>query len=268
MTLPVEVARAVIALVGEPWVASSLGGLSGTTVPDVSGPTGRVVVKGPVGAAERHVTVELAVPLLARGVRLGRCLAAVETPDGPWLLLEHLPGAWPRERWGPDLEALGMLRALHGVDPGLLDDVPDRFHPVWDDAVTEVAASVLEVHVRRLAALQHRAAPLLEPVGVVSADPNPLNWRLDAQGRATLVDQGRLTLARPEVDLAILLPGLPTRVEAEAVVASYGSGDPGLVLIAKAWTLVELASSRTPGHDLARELRTEVAVWLDQTWPR
>lgn len=258
MDVPGGVLAEVERLVGHPYDATPLAGLSGATVVEVVGPCGRVVVKGPVGPAERHVTTVLEPALREGGVRIARCLAVVEQPRGPWLVLEHLPRAWPRERWGADPEALAVLCSLHAIDGSLPASVPGRFAPSWDDRLTRRAADLLGV--AGLDDLQRRAGRLFEPVTVVSADPNPLNWRLDTDGRACLVDQGRLTLARPELDLAILLPGLPTRADVEEVVAAYGDGDPDLVLLAKLWTVVELVDS-PDGKEVARRLAPDLREW-------
>ena len=95
---------------------------------------------------------------------------------------------------------------------------------------------------------------------------NPGNWRVDDRGRPVLLDWERIGLGHPAVDLGISLPGLPSRSEAEALVAAYNGGiDASDVLLAKTWSLVELAAETgAEPRFLARleGLRPLVGDWL------
>jgi aminoglycoside phosphotransferase (APT) family kinase protein len=234
----------------------------------VHGDAGVVVVKGPVPAAEADVAGRLAAVLEDAGVPTARCRALVEASDGPWLVLEHLPEPLPRDRWGADPAVLDVLRRLHAIPPGLVRDIPERYLPRWDAAMTERAGDVLEADpalTDRLGELQDRAAPLFEPSVVVSGDANPLNWRLGTRGEPALIDWERITLAGPAVDLGILLPGLPSRTAAEQMAAAYGNVPADALLLVKAWSIVELAATSEPGSEageLVRGIRDEVRAWL------
>jgi len=267
--VPEAVLAAARAVVGEPRRGENLGGLSGRRVVALHGDGATVVVKGPAPAAEVAVMRDLAPGLARLGVRTPRLHAVVEA-EGPWLLMEHLPDPLPQERWGADPEVLAVLRRLHAapVEPVLA--LPGRYRPRWDRDLTDAATRALALDGAtsdRLDRLASRSAALFEPRGVVSGDPNPRNWRLAPDGAPVLLDLERVTVASPAVDLAILLPGLPDRRAAEAVVAGYGAAAPRVedVLLAKAWTVVELAAAAETGsdaHEVVTTFREPFLTWL------
>ncbi len=271
-SLPEEVLAALRAEVGAIASVDALGGLSGRTVAAVHGARGSLVVKGPAAAPEVAVATDLAAVLTDRGVRTPRTLVIETAASAAWLLMEYLPEPLPRERWGADERVVGVLRALHSVPVDLVAGVGGRYRPGWDAALTSAAVTALDGDAAltdRLSRLAARSAHLFEPVAVVSGDPNPLNWRVDSSGAPVLLDWERLTLAHPAVDLGILLPGLADGEGAAAVAAVYG--DPDLsaedLLLAKAWSVVELAATAEPGTD-ARELiesiRDAVLSWFER----
>lgn len=267
--LPAPVLAACVAHVGEVTDVRDLGGLGSGRVARVTGPVGRVVAKGGGHPREAAVYSLLAATLAGAGVRLPACRQVVEVDGRPWLLLEHLPAPLPRSRCGADPEVVAVLRSLHCLDPDALT-VLDPFRPRWDDGLHEAGLAALglggpsrEVVERA----RERAPRFLDPVTVVSADPNPLNWRLDDRGGVVLLDWERIGLAGPALDLAILLPGLPTAEEARRAVTAYAADvRPGDVLAAKVWTLLEFATDRGEDPDRVAVL-TRVAADVDQ-WLR
>jgi aminoglycoside phosphotransferase (APT) family kinase protein len=271
--LPAEVLRAAEHRTGAVAWIELLGGLSGRTVRAVHGEDASVVVKGPAPAPEVAVARGLRSTLGHHGVRTPTVFAVIETQGaGTWIVQEYLARPLPRERWGADAEVIGMLRALHAVPPGAVDGLPDQYRPSWDDVLTSAAAASLAADnatTDRLQQLARRAWPLFVPRLVISADPNPLNWRIDDHDRPVLLDWERITVASPAIDLAIVLPGLPDRASVAAVRAVYGEGAPSTdeVLLAKAWSVVEFAASAPPGgpnHDVTASIREEFLRWLQQ----
>lgn len=248
--------------VGTVHAAERLAGLSHAEVWRLDGADGSLVAKGGVHPREHAAYTRDLLP----GVRIPRCVEAYD--DGRvWLLLEHLPRPLPAARWGPDREVVATLRTLHGLDPGLLRDVPDPFRPSWDEDRHARARQRLRVSPAATATLdvvRRAAQPLLAPRCVVSGDPNPLNWRLDDDDRPVLLDWERLGSAHPAVDLAIALPGLPTYAEANGMVSAYGDDAvrPVDLLIAKAWTLVEFADD-AGDHDGRADVLARLAPRLD-----
>lgn len=271
--LPPGVIHAAESVVGAVASLEPLGGLSGRTVVRAEGPEGAVVLKGPVPAAEAAAARGLSEELARHGVRTPQLYAVVEPRGaGTWLVMEHLPEPLPRERWGADPEVVATLRGLHDMPHGLVSALPERYRPRWDAAMTANAAELLGADSSTralLSELADRAQDLFEPRHVVSADPNPRNWRIDGDGRLVLLDLERITLATAALDLAILLPGLPDRAAAAAVVSSYGKTAPPVddVLVAKAWSVVELAATG-PDDAAVRDVVVQVAPaflsWLQQ----
>jgi hypothetical protein len=227
-----------------------------------------VVAKGDVHARERAFYERVTIA----GVRAPRHLGTVEV-ERTWLLLEHLPDPLPRSRWGADGEVLEVLHAVHVADKDLIAAVPTPFRPSWPEAMDAAARDVLELSDEAgaaLAGVREAAQPLFEPVGVISGDANPLNWRLDATGRPVLLDWERVGLGHPAIDLATSMPGLPTGVEATSLATAYGAhGGEAVtadeVLVAKAWSVVEFAAEAAAQPRLlgaVAQLRPELDQWL------
>ncbi len=254
--LPHEVRAAIEADVGRVEELSVLGGLSGRTVVAARGPRRTLVAKGPVAAGEIAVATTLHADLDAHGVPTLDAILVRLDDENQWLLFTYLPSALPRERWGADPSVIDVLRRLHGFPPGPIAQIVDRYVPSWDETLT--AAAVKNLHAsaslaHALRALSHRCQYLFDPVNVVSADPNPKNWRIDSTGAPVLIDWERVSLAHPAIDLGILMPGLGDSATARQIARTYGSEkiNETDILHAKAWSLVELAATSRPGSDAA-----------------
>jgi|ADGO01.1.fsa_nt_gi Predicted choline kinase involved in LPS biosynthesis len=259
--LPVEVLRALRNRIGAIDSVSPLGGLSGRTVAVARGQRGTLVAKGPAAATEVRVATRLAPLFREAGIRVAESAVVRTANAGQWLVLEYLPQALPRDRWGADADVIDVLRALHSLRTEPIARIRRRFRPRWDASLTTAAVTALhggQDLVDRIVRLSERCQYLFDPLAVVSADPNPLNWRLDAAGSPVLIDWERLTLGHPAIDLGILLPGLGEPREAERVANRYGSRDVTAtdILRAKAWSLVELAASAPAGGEAAAMIRS------------
>lgn len=277
--LPAAVATAAARHTGGIRSIEPLGGLSGRMVVAVHGQRGSVVAKGPVTRVEVAVATDLVAPLARCGVRAPRTLAVVDSAGDDWLLMEHLPRALPRERWGADAQVLDVLWGLHSMPPALVEHLADRYRPRWDSSLTAAAGAALDADratAGRLADLAERAGNLFAADRVISGDPNPLNWRLDDHDRPVLVDWERITVASPAIDLAIVMPGLPDRHAADAAVVAYGDGalTADDILLAKAWSVVELAATAAPvsaAGTVIDQIRTPFLTWLETvvcaSWP-
>ncbi|WP_420111192.1 phosphotransferase family protein [Pseudactinotalea sp.] len=270
--VPTEVEHAVADLVGDAEARTPLGGMSGRVVLAVRGRRD-VVVKGPVQASEAAVAGALGARLRRHGVPVPVPLDVVSTAtQGTWLVLEYLPDPLPRHRWGADPAALALLSRLHHVPARVLDTLTGRYLPRWDDEMTVAASAVVELgaHEGLLRRLQERWRAATAAGRVVSGDPNPLNWRLSGDGEPILLDWERLTLASPALDLAIMLPGLPTPSQATAIARAYERAggdvvDGTEVLVAKVFTVLELAAAATPGSaafDAVRGVAPDLSRWM------
>ncbi|MBE7956380.1 phosphotransferase [Microbacterium oxydans] len=271
--IPVEVLRSAARVGGRLKGFEWLGGLSGRSVAALHGVSASVVVKGPAVAAEVEIAGRLAGDFERHGIRTPTIFAIVETSSaGTWLVMERLPHPLPQERWGVDLQVIDTLRSLHSLPQGLVASLRYGFQPGWDSAMTRSAVSALHADAataQHLEDLERCAQPLFARRCVISGDPNPLNWRVDHAGFPVLLDLERLTIASPALDLAILLPGLPDRSEAEALTSAYGPDSPSVdeILWAKAWTVVEMASTSAASRqarDVLRAVRGAFLAWLEQ----
>jgi aminoglycoside phosphotransferase (APT) family kinase protein len=237
--------------------------MSGAGVVRLDGERGSIVAKR---AGAREVAAYASGALARAGVRVPRLHAREDAADGTWVLLEHVPLPLPRERRGADPEVVEVLARLHAMPP---ERVGDPFLPRWDDPLHEAAVARLGAWADEpLTDVRRHAAPVLAPVGVVSGDPNPLNWGLTATGELVLMDWERLGLGHPALDLAIALPGLPGPSDADAVTRAYALAggrevDPLDVLVAKAWTVAEFAAESDEAGERARVLEGLLPVLHD-----
>lgn len=271
LPLPDAVLESARSVVGEIGSVRELHGLSGRTVAAVDGARGTVVAKGPASAMEVVLARQLGETLRDQGVRLVRAHEVVQIAgSGPWLVLEHLGRPLPRPLWG-GLAVMTALRRLHRSPVQLVAGHTDRYRPRWDADLTTRARSMLDdddAVGRALGSLQELARPLWRESHVLHGDPNPHNWRLDDEGGLVLVDAERLTVGSPAIDVAIAIPGLPDVVAVRRALADYGASAPSVqdVLIAKVWTVVELAATAAPGSpaaELVLGLVPDLARWLE-----
>lgn len=253
-------------LVGRPCSSVVLGGMSASSVIRVVGPGGSIVVKGGVSAREAAVYRSLQLVLADAGIRIPRLYGTVDDTGGTWLVLADIPQPLPRDRWLADPEVLTTLHRLHRLDPAELDALPDRFQPAWSEAMTASALRWLDDAPdlgERFANLGEEAATLFEPHGVISGDPNPLNWGLSTAGELVLMDWERIGLGHQAIDIAISVPGLPTLDEFDRVAGewrtiasnlSMGAGpiEPRDLILAKLWTAIELLAQTPPFADGSR----------------
>jgi hypothetical protein len=186
-----------------------------------------------------------------------------------WIVLESIPHPLPRSRWSADPEVMAVLARLHGADPEPLEI--ELFAPGWSEERNERVLAFLPAGARartgpRLAAMRLEAQPLFEPEGWISGDPNPRNWGLRDDGSLVLFDWERLGLGRPELDLAITLPGLGDP-DGFARVARASGRDARRIAVAKAWSVVEFldlaASGRLGDASAVPMLVQALPDWLD-----
>ncbi len=228
-----------------------LGGLSGRRVALLDGPCGRAVLKTAPHPREVRFYRDLA-PVLEPGIAVPQAFWC----DPGHLLLEHLPEPLTRERWLADPAVMRSLAALHRSEQArsLLDD---PFRPAWTPELTAAAVDrIAPVHReatgRALDRLRLEADRWLVGDVLVSADPDPLNWGVRRDGAVVLFDWERIGLATPAVDVAITVPGLPSRDQLELATAAYlGVQDRDMIqwsneeftrglTVVKTWTCVEL----------------------------
>ncbi|WP_150461996.1 phosphotransferase family protein [Nesterenkonia ebinurensis] len=271
--IPSSVVDACGQHIGDVIKIETLSGLSGRTVAAVFGTDGSLVVKGPAPAAEVEVMRRFPEQFQQYGIRTPGTLTIVELKSSEtWILMEHLPDPLPRNRWGADPEVLAVLGNLHGFPAELIKDIPERYQPRWDNTMTAQAATALSLDgptTLHLETIADQAGQLFEPDCVISGDPNPLNWRLDPDGLPVLLDLERLTVANPAIDLTIMIPGFPHREDLSAMLRAYPGQNPPTVdevLMAKAWSVVELAAMSTEKlavQSVVSQLRSPFLSWID-----
>jgi aminoglycoside phosphotransferase (APT) family kinase protein len=252
---PEPVRRAVEAEVGADPVVEPLPGLGGRPVARASGPNGAVVVKQDPHPREVAFYRDVA-PLLEPGISVPRAVVVDERS----LVLEHVAEPLPRDRWLADTSMMRSLAAVHRSSAAR-DRLADPFRPSWTPDLTAAAVDRLDPDDRGATAravdrLSHEAERWLSGEALVSGDPNPLNWGQRLDGTLVLFDWERAGVATPAVDVAITVPGLPTRDQLEIAATAYlavqhrdhvhWSHDDftrGLA-VAKTWTFVELLAER------------------------
>ena len=274
---PDALRSAVVARVGPDHAREQLDGLGGREVVRLRGPAGSAVLKRGQHERETRFYRDLA-PVLDAGVRAPHAYHV----DPEWLLLEDVPQPLSRDRWLADSAVMRSLAALHRSRRALAA-LTDPFLPSWDADQTEAAVDRLDADDRATAAralerLRLEADRWLTGDALVSADPNPRNWGERADGTPVLFDWERVGRATPAVDVAITVPGLPSRDQVELASQAYlavqqrdhvhWSGAEftrGLVVV-KAWTCVELLADRREVAQLAelqRWLAARLPAWLD-----
>lgn len=274
---PDPLRSAVLAHVGPQPVRETLSGLSGREVVRLRGPGGSAVLKSRPHPRETHFYGDLA-PVLDPGVNAPRAYHV----DPDWLLLEDVPQPLSRDRWLADSAVMRSLAALHRSRRSL-ERLVDPFLPTWDARLTDAAVARLSTDDRGAAArslerLRREADRWLTGDALVSADPNPRNWGERADGTPVLFDWERVGRATPAVDVAITVPGLPTRDQLELASEAYlcvqhrdqihWSGEEftrGLAVV-KTWTCVELLADHRELPELVelqRWLVADLPAWVD-----
>jgi hypothetical protein len=127
---------------------------------------------------------------------------------------------------------------------------------------------------------QAKAQLLFRPIHPISADPNPANWGLRADGSAVLFDWERFTFGSPAIDVAIITTGLPSREKLHHSATKYLEVNPNTleqsladfaeeVKIAKVWVTLEFIydfatrpDTGIPESTMAW-LRAEMPGWLE-----
>lgn len=273
-----EALRAVVdARVGAPVTEHLLGGLGGRQVLRLDGPSGRAVLKTSPHPRELRFYRDLA-PVLEPGIAVPQAFWC----DQDHLLLEHLSEPLTRERWLADAAVMRSLAALHRSERARLL-LRDPFRPGWTPelsaaAVARLAPGRREATERALERLRLEADRWLVGEVLVSADPNPLNWGVRADGAVVLFDWERVGLATPAVDVAVTVPGLPSRDQLELATAAYlGVQDRDVIqwsneeftrglAVVKTWTCVELLADdrELPALvALRRSLADGLPGWVD-----
>ena len=273
---PEPVRQAVEAEVGGEPVVELLGGLGGRPVTRASGPRGSVVVKQDPHPREVAFYRDVA-PHLEPGITVPRAVVV----DAASLVLEHVAEPLPRERWLADTSVMRSLAAVHR-SVAARDRVVDPFRPSWTPALTAAAVERLDAEhrgptARAVDRLSHEAERWLIGDALVSGDPNPLNWGQRDDGTLVLFAWERAGLATPAVDVAITVPGLPTRDQLEIAATAYLAVQHrdhvhwshedftrGLA-VAKTWTFVELLAEQRDGAalaDLQRRLAAALPGWV------
>ena len=198
----------------------------------------RLVVKGTTSRVEPAFYESVAPRLRAAGVGIPELLGHLEHEGRHWLVLEHLPlpfEAAPSGDWRPDAGVVSTLVRLHALTPGREFDLPATGAGRWTPEMTTACLTMFPAEVAtRLAPtlreFESRAAELAQPWCWISGDPSPPNWGRRADGTLALFDWELFRPGIPATDLAITVPGLPSRemfaLAAEAYLACL-SGERG-----------------------------------------
>ncbi|HEV2529890.1 MAG TPA: phosphotransferase [Thermomicrobiales bacterium] len=292
--IPAAIRERVTELIGPVQRVEPLGGMSGAGVVRVVGRSGTRVVKRTGSDREAFVYRDLAPVLAEAGVRIPGCDGAVTIDGaGAWLVLEDVPEALPRERWGVDPAVFATLARLHALPVSVLEPIGGGFRPVWDDALDRAAGRWLPPDVMAMLGVARETFQALgDTRWVISGDPNPLNWGIASDGTVVLLDWERIGTGHPAIDVAIALPGLPGQRERLGAIERYTvarrDGGPAAetihdqqIVAAKVWTALGIFAEAQPGEDpddetspagrlagVARTLTGSLPGWLEASMGR
>lgn len=238
--------------IGTPYTRDRMAGVGGPGILRLTGPRGQVALKTDVARRELLVYRDAGLDLESHGLRVPRLLAFGTDPD--WMLMEWVAYPLPQERWGKTDGIFRYLAQLHRVGslifPGMIEPFPYlTFETVWV-SVKPVLSHALVHDIQKLLYRSAAAITALETAQTwVHGDPNPTNWLLNHDGDLVLADWSRCGLAHPAVDVAIALPGMPSRDICRTAVERYlGPGAGGeedldqwaeWVALAKLWSFLD-----------------------------
>jgi len=253
--------RQIVSSTGPDQEWTRLGGQSGRKVFSVVGSRGSCVLKLDPHVIEQKFYTRFAMEVSESGLGVPRLLGHSQDE---YLLLERVDTDLE-----PNIEPQTLVEELHRLHTTVAvqrDDV--LFQPQWPSDLTGKALERLNVSDR---AIWRRAGECRDitldaraPECVISGDPNPSNWGRRERGQLVLFDWERFGVGQPELDVAIVMRGLPSRGEIEAVASHYsalpGRGSPEetyqRLLAWKVWTVLEFV---TEPQNPARERTTQ---WL------
>jgi hypothetical protein len=253
--------RQIVSSTGPDQEWTRLGGQSGRKVFSVVGSRGSCVLKLDPHVIEQKFYTRFAMEVSESGLGVPRLLGH---SHDEYVLLERVDTDLE-----PNIEPQTLVEELHRLHTTVAvqrDDV--LFQPQWPSDLTGKALERLNVSDR---AIWRRAGECRDitldawaPECVISGDPNPSNWGRRERGQLVLFDWERFGVGQPELDVAIVMRGLPSRGEIEAVASHYsalpGRGSPEetyqRLLAWKVWTVLEFV---TEPQNPARERTTQ---WL------
>lgn len=253
--------RQILSSTGPDQEWTRLGGQSGRRVFSVVGSRGSCALKLDPHEIEHRFYTRFAVQVSESGLGVPRLLG--HSQDPAYLLIERVDTDLE-----PSIEPQTLVAELHQFHMAVATPHNEElFKPQWPADLTSKALQRLNMSdpaVRRRADdCRIVALDAGAPERVISGDPNPSNW--GRRGRdLVLFDWERFGVGQPELDVAIVMRGLPGRREIEAVASHYsalsGRGSPeSLYQKAVAWKLWTVLEFVTEPPSPARERTME---WL------
>lgn len=221
--------------------------------------TKRVIVK-----LANQVEIDFYLLTSSRLTQCGVPVPALYAHQDNFLIIEYIPHALPQARWGADPAIVTYLRALHECE---VEAVGQLFQPKWTHQTTRDALTCLQLDdIPMLDSLREQAQSLFVGDGLISADPNPKNWGIRHNGDIVLFDWERFTRGNPAIDLAIIVPRLGTYAQYEQIALMYPGTSVVEMLIARAWTIVELLATihteQLDAQGTVQWLRHSFPIWL------
>lgn len=140
---------------------------------------------------------------------------AYEQDNNYWIIIEDVPGVFPKSRWNADSQQVDAMFRLHSESWGRSLPIIGGYTPKWDDLLTEKVLGLLSDRISNqiwslLSELQGSSQQLFKPYCWINADTNPTNWGVRKDGSIVLFDWERISCGSPAIDLAITIPGLGT----------------------------------------------------------
>lgn len=262
-----------------------LSGLSRNIVRKVNTASKSVVLKKSIHPAELLFYKDVAPQLDSLDISTPKVEFLFQSSTHYWLILEHIPLPFPRERWNSDDEVLSLLYRLHHSTE--ISGHEMMFKPAWPDTITDNAMSLL--HSKQLSTssaaqfftkAQQESANVLADTCWICGDPNPKNLGLRANGQIVLFDWERFGRGTPAVDIAITVLGLGNAASYRRAATKYLANRSiqmdsneiahltHSVCVAKAWVIVDIlskvATNQVEYAPVIDRLLEYLPAWLEE----
>ncbi|MCK4710948.1 MAG: hypothetical protein KAU21_20200 [Gammaproteobacteria bacterium] len=169
------------------------------------------IVKSGTNKTEYYFYTEIAEMVELEGLHTPKLLGHSNN-DSFRVVIEHIPNKFDHDDW-KDKRILRNISYLHKTKLDI--DHQQLFKFNWTEEKTLTALPLFDrkqqTDIENLLQIYHlKSAEIFEPICPVSGDTNFNNWGKRNNGEAVLFDWERFGFASPAIDLAPLIPGLPS----------------------------------------------------------
>ncbi|EIT87456.1 LPS biosynthesis choline kinase [Fictibacillus macauensis ZFHKF-1] len=125
-----------------------------------------------------------------------------------WIIIEHIPHPFPKNRWKADTEQIFQLYKLHSKSLNSDIKINDPYQFIWDEELTERVQYLLPIELNAtISHIKEQSQVIFTQFCIISGDSNPTNWGVRDNGILVSFDFERIGYGNPAIDLAITMPG-------------------------------------------------------------